>query len=419
MNIKRFNRTFEEINQYGNNGYGINRLAYSKTEQQALKHLIALFRQEGMKVKIDAAGNVIARREGLKPTLPAVACGSHIDTVYNGGRYDGTIGVVAGLEVIRSFNDMNIQTEHPIEIIVFACEESARFGVSTIGSKAMTGLCKKEELIHLTDKDGISLEKAFRECSLNIHEIDQAVRAKDDIKVFYELHVEQGPVLENEQKDIGVVTGIAAPTRFHIEIKGEADHSGTTPMELRKDAFLGAAEIALAVEEIAGSESSNGTVGTVGVCNVNPGAMNVVPGYAEIQVDIRSISISSKEFVVQQLLEKVAIIEQKRQLEIHITKLSDEKPMKVQDEIIQSLTESCEQLGYSYKRMASGAGHDAMNMGRVFPTGMIFIPSKNGLSHNPDEFTPFEKIVMGANVLKAEMMKVAHVANRGEQRASI
>lgn len=419
MNIKRFKKTFEDLNQYGHSKRGINRLAYTKIEQYAVKHLISLFKKEGMSVKVDAAGNVIARREGTNPQLPAVACGSHIDTVYNGGRYDGTIGVVAGLEVIRSLNDEQIETEHPIEVIVFACEESARFGVSTIGSKAMTGLFKKEAFKQLTDKDGITLEDAFHACSFNMEEITNAVRRPEEIKMFYELHIEQGPVLEKTRKDIGVVTGIAAPTRFNIEITGQSSHSGTTPMDFRRDAFLGAAEIALGLEKIAILESDDGTVATIGVCEVLPGAMNVVPGKVELKADIRSISLPSKERAVQEFLQCIKRVEKERQLQVTVTELCDETPIDMDPEAVQLLIETCEELELSYAEMPSGAGHDAMNMATIFPTGMIFVPSKNGLSHNPEEFTSINQIVMGATLLKESISKAARVVNRGERYASI
>src|SRR5699024_4913132 len=219
-----------------------NRLAYTEIERQAVKYFIELFEAEGMTVKIDEVGNVIARREGTEPNLPAVVTGSHIDTVYNGGKYDGVIGVVAGLEVIRSLNEQQIETENPIEVIIFACEESARFGVSTIGSMALIGEFNKEYL-KLEDKDGISLQSAMEKNQIDVQKIDEAARKPEEIKTFYERHIEQGPGLENENKRRGIATGIAAPTRFHLEIFGEASHSGTTPMELRRDALLGAAEI--------------------------------------------------------------------------------------------------------------------------------------------------------------------------------
>lgn len=408
MNLSRIEQTLLEINRFGYSEQGMNRLAYTESERQAIDFMIKLFEEEGMKVIIDPVGNVIARREGTDPTLPAVVTGSHLDTVYNGGKYDGTLGVIAGLEVVRSLNEQNIETKHPIEIVIFACEESARFGVSTIGSMAMIGEFK-EELLHLEDKDGISLRTAMENCKLNIEQIEQAERKKEEIKVFYELHIEQGPVLENEGKQIGIVTGIAAPTRFLLEVVGEAAHSGTTPMPLRKDALLGAAEIALTLEQSALKEAENDTVATVGKCEVVSGSMNVIPGKVKMTIDIRSINFKSKRKVVSELYQIIELIEKKRDVKVSISQLCNDRPIKMNDDIIHSLVQSCEKLNLSYRQMPSGAGHDAMMMAKRFPTGLIFVPSKNGISHNKEEFTSLEQIGAGVSLLKEAILQAALV----------
>lgn len=408
MNLKRIEQSLIEINRFGYSEQGMNRLAYTESERQAIDYMIKLFEEEGMKVIIDPVGNVIARREGTDPTLPAVVTGSHLDTVYNGGKYDGTLGVIAGLEVVRYLNEQNIETKHPIEIVIFACEESARFGVSTIGSMAMIGEFK-EELLQLKDKDGISLRTAMENCSLNIERIEQAERKKEEIKVFYELHIEQGPVLENEGKQIGIVTGIAAPTRFHLEVVGEAAHSGTTPMPLRKDALLGAAEIALSLEQSALKEVENDTVATVGKCEVVSGSMNVIPEKVTMTIDIRSIHFKSKRKVVSELYQIIELIEKKRNVKVSISQLCNDRPIKMNDDIIHFLVQSCEKLNLSYRQMPSGAGHDAMMMAKRFPTGLIFVPSKNGISHNKEEFTSLEQIGAGVSLLKEAILQAALV----------
>lgn len=408
MNLKRIEQSLIEINRFGYSEQGMNRLAYTESERQAIDYMIKLFEEESMKVIIDPVGNVIARREGTDPTLPAVVTGSHLDTVYNGGKYDGTLGVIAGLEVVRYLNEQNIETKHPIEIVIFACEESARFGVSTIGSMAMIGEFK-EELLQLKDKDGISLRTAMENCSLNIERIEQAERKKEEIKVFYELHIEQGPVLENEGKQIGIVTGIAAPTRFHLEVVGEAAHSGTTPMPLRKDALLGAAEIALSLEQSALKEVENDTVATVGKCEVVSGSMNVIPEKVTMTIDIRSIHFKSKRKVVSELYQIIELIEKKRDVKVSISQLCNDRPIKMNDDIIHFLVQSCEKLNLSYRQMPSGAGHDAMMMAKRFPTGLIFVPSKNGISHNKEEFTSLEQIGAGVSLLKEAILQAALV----------
>ena len=412
MNFKRLEHTLGKLNTFSKQGQGINRLAYTDEERQATQYIIDLCEKEGMEVNVDTVGNVIARRKGTNSALPAVACGSHIDSVYEAGKYDGTVGVVAALEVIRSLNDDNIRTEHPIEMIVFACEESARFGFSTLGSKAMAGLLKKEDITNLKDKQGISIQREFSKYGLNVNEIKEAERSKEVFKVFLELHIEQGPVLEKEGKQIGIVTGIAGPTRFKLQIQGQASHSGSTPMNYRKDAFLGAAEIALTLEEAAQSEASRGTVATVGVCDVNPGAMNIVPGMVEMGIDIRGISIESKEVVIKELYHAMQRIEKQRELKMSIIKLNDEAPVKMDENMIDSIKETCEQYGNTYTLMPSGAGHDVMNMAQLSPSVLFFIPSRNGLSHNPEEYTSLEHIAMGAFLLKEEILKHAKVSQK-------
>lgn len=411
LNIERIERTFNTLNEFGYSDEGMNRIAYLEAEKAALQYMIQLMEAENMTVLVDAIGNVIARREGRDPNLPAVACGSHIDTVYNGGKYDGTVGVIAGLEVIRILNEENITTKHPIELIIFACEESARFGVATIGSKAMAGNIATTDLEKLTDRNGISFFTALEEQGLDGSRLGEVVRESTSLKAFYELHVEQGIVLEHEQKEIGVVSGIAAPTRFNVKIKGQAAHSGATPMWLRKDAFTAAAELVLFVEEAAGAEALNGTVATIGSAQVHPNAMNVVPGEVHLQIDIRGIFQASKDTVVTQLKKHVKEIKRKRRIEIELIELSNDAPVKLAPHIVESIRDTCVSLDIPYLEMPSGAGHDAMNMAQICPTGMIFIPSQGGISHNKHEYTSIEEIAKGIEVLKSELMKMAEVVD--------
>ncbi|WP_042354178.1 Zn-dependent hydrolase [Bacillus rubiinfantis] len=409
-NKQRYQALLDNINQYNSGTKGITRVAYTNEEQACTHALMRFCKDAKMNARLDHAGNVIARREGKNPNLPPVVMGSHIDTVYHGGKYDGVVGVTAGLEIIRRLNDKGIITDHPIELIAFACEESSRFGISTLGSKAMTGKINKQKYRHLKDRDGITLEKAFSLCALDFDAIDEADRSTERFKAFFELHIEQGPVLEMEKKQIGIVTGIAAPARFIIKIFGKASHSGTTPMNMRSDAFLGAAEIALALETAANQEKASGTVATVGVLDVVPGAMNVVPGEVEMKVDIRSTSTESRQRVVNQLEQIIAVIKEKRQLVIEREEISSEEPVLLSPEVGQSLKELCEERGLTFTFMQSGAGHDAMNMTGLGPVGLIFVPSKDGLSHHPDEHTELEDILAGIDLLEAAVLLYAGAA---------
>ena len=407
MKLDRLRQSFEQLATFSDEGEGINRLAYTETERNARDFLIKQFELAGLTVRIDYAGNVIARREGSVPDSPVVATGSHIDSVYAAGEYDGTAGVLVALEVMHSLADEGVETEHPLEVIIFACEESARFGASTLGSKAMSGRLDPAYTRSLTDKNGITLMRAFEENGLDLEEVHLAKRFRDEIKSFVELHIEQGPVLEKQGKAIGVVSAIAAPIRYHVHVDGTADHSGTTPMDYRHDALLGGAEIALAVEKAALTELAYGTVGTVGVFSVKPSAMNVVPGATDLYVDIRGTNLESRQRVVGSLGKTVNEVAKERGLDIWMDEISSEEPVQMDSELVAELEAICEERGVAWLEMPSGAGHDSMNMAALCPTGMIFVPSKNGLSHNPAEYTSMDQLMEGAEVLRAFMLRQA------------
>lgn len=404
---RRYEELLNNMNQYNSGSEGITRVAFTNEEQACSHAFMRLCKNEGLEIRMDYGGNIIAKREGNNKELPPVVIGSHLDTVYQGGKYDGVVGVTAGLEVIKRLNEQRIETEHPIELISFACEESSRFGLSTVGSKAMAGTLQKEKYQHLKDKDGITFEKALSLCALRFDQLDLASRSSERFKAFFELHIEQGPVLINNNKKIGIVTGIAAPVRLIIEIKGAASHSGTTPMNMRKDALLGASELALALEDAAKREQHNGTVATIGVLSIPMGAMNVVPGMVEMKVDIRSTSVTSRNKVLDALYKRIEDVMVKRGLEIKSQEISKEDPVHLSDELSRQVEKICLDKELPYQWMQSGAGHDAMNMTSFGPVGLLFIPSLNGISHHPDEHTDLEDILIGIDVLEAAVLEQA------------
>jgi hydantoinase/carbamoylase family amidase len=404
---RRYEELLNNLNQYNSGTKGITRVAFTNEEQACGHAFMRLCKNEGLEIRMDYCGNIIARREGKQKNLPPVVIGSHLDTVYQGGKYDGVVGVTAGLEVIKRLNEQKLETEHPIEIISFACEESSRFGVSTVGSKAMAGILQKEKYQHLKDKDGITFEKALSLCALRFDQLDLASRATERFQAFFELHIEQGPILMNTNKKIGIVTGIAAPVRLIIEVKGAASHSGTTPMNMRKDALLGASELALALEEAAKEEQHNGTVATIGVLSIPMGAMNVVPGTVEMKVDIRSTSTASRNKVLDALLKKMEDVQERRGLTIASQEISNEEPVQLSKELTLQIEKICQEKNLPYQWMQSGAGHDAMNMTSFGPVGLIFIPSLNGISHHPDEHTDLDDILIGIDVLEAAVIQRA------------
>lgn len=407
MCIQRINNMIDNLNQFNRSKTGVTRLAYTKEEQEAKQFFIQMCEREGMHIREDACGNVIAKRNGWDPSLPAVSCGSHLDSVIQGGKYDGTVGVVAALEVIRRLNEKEVETKHPIELICFAAEESTRFGVSTIGSKAMAGLVDEKRMSGLRDRQGVSLVEAFKACGLNAGRITECKRRKEELKAFFEVHIEQGVTLETQKKQVGIVTSIAAPTRLQVYVKGQASHSGATLMHLRKDALLGGSEIALGLENVAKAESKNGTVATVGVFDVEPGAINIVPGAVNMQIDIRGTSSQSKLNVLNELINIFSRVERNRGLSVEWKMLSVEEPVQLDEAVIKSLSDTCKELELSYILMTSGAGHDAMNMAKICPTGLIFVPSQGGVSHHPDEYTSIENIAAGVDLLESVVKKWA------------
>lgn len=402
----RFEKIFDQLSSYGQKEGGINRIAYSKEEQSALNFLTALAKENGFLTRKDAVGNLIITRLGTDRSLSSIATGSHIDSVYNGGKYDGVVGVISALEVLLRLNDKQIKTRRSIELIVFACEESARFGVATIGSKVMTGNFKSD-LLQLKDKNQVTLHEALLQCDYQPDKLESAIRKKDEIEYFIELHTEQGPILERENKEIGLVTGIAAPTRFEVTLRGEASHSGSTPMNYRKDALVAASKIILELEKLAFKEVKYKTVATCGVLNITSSAMNVIPGEVRLQIDIRSIDYASKKRVVDQFTTLVDKVSKERNLQAKIDLLSDEIPTLLDKELLELIKSICIKKKIEFTELPSGAGHDAMNMARVYKTAMIFLPSKEGLSHNPKEYTSLASIAQGVQLLEKVIYKLA------------
>ena len=403
---ERLVKDFEAMAQLTAPGEGINRLAFTDADWAGRQYIIDRMTDAGLSVEIDDFGNVTGYKIGKKPDLPAVMVGSHTDSVPNGGNYDGVVGVLSAIEVIRSMIDDGYEHDHTIAVVSFMCEESGRFGNATLGSKAMRGELTLQDLHHLVDKQGISLYEALKGRNLNPDGIE-TMAYKRPVKSFTEIHIEQGKVLEHEQKTIGIVTGIAAPERFYVTIRGNADHSGATPMNLRHDALCGASKIILGIEEIASMQEEPPVVGTVGVVEVTPGAMNVIPGAVKLGVDIRSISKVARNSVVTLVKEFIDITAEKRGLSYTIETIAQDHPVEMHPAMIREIEEAVKSVGVEYMTIPSGAGHDAMHWAEVVPTGMIFIPCRDGISHNPAEFAEMDDIVTGAAVLDKVLRKLS------------
>ncbi|MDY0212524.1 MAG: M20 family metallo-hydrolase [Desulfuromonadaceae bacterium] len=399
--MDNFRHDFNSIAQCGilANG-GLTRLALSPPDQEARAYLIKIMREEGLKVHIDAAGNIHGLLEGRNPELAAVAIGSHLDSVPQGGHYDGVIGVLAGIEVARRLKSADLHPLRSLKIVNFSAEESSRFGVATLGSKAITGKITTEELKQITDNEGTSFYTALQQSGCDIDALTHEVIGKDDIYAFLELHIEQGGILERKNIDIGLVTAIAAPSRFDLTLTGRSDHSGNTPMHMRRDALAGAAEVVLAVEDIACNSGVSG-VGTVGVLKVEPGAMNVVPGRVHLQIDIRDTSMEAKNHAVAELQRRIELIAQKRNLGISIKMLCNDEPITLDSTLRKRIQHLACTMNITTMEMISGAGHDAMHFAAIAPTALLFIPSIEGISHNINEQSSFEAIAKGIELLYA------------------
>lgn len=403
---ERLVKDFEAMAQLTAPGEGINRLAFTDADWAGRQYIIDRMTDAGLSVEIDDFGNVIGYKIGKKADLPVVMVGSHTDSVPNGGNYDGVVGVLSAIEVIRGMTDDGYEHDHTIAVVSFMCEESGRFGNATLGSKAMCGELTLQDLHRLVDKQGISLYEALKGRNLNPDGIE-TMAYKRPVKSFTEIHIEQGKVLEHEQKTIGIVTGIAAPERFYVTIRGNADHSGATPMNLRHDALCGASKIILGIEEIASMQEEPPVVGTVGVVEVTPGAMNVIPGAVKLGVDIRSISKAARNSVVTLVKEFIDITAEKRGLSYTIETIAQDHPVEMHPAMIREIEEAVKSVGVEYMTMPSGAGHDAMHWAEAVPTGMIFIPCRDGISHNPAEFAEMDDIVTGAEVLDKVLRKLS------------
>ena len=407
---ERLQKDFDAMAQLTGLGEGVNRLAFTDADWEGRQYIIDCMNDAGLDVEIDGFGNVIGYKVGTNPDLPVVMVGSHTDSVPNGGNYDGVVGVLSAIEAVRSMIDDGFEHEHTIAVVDFMCEESSRFGAATLGSKAMRGKLTLNDLHRLVDTQGISLYDSLKERKLHPDAIESMAYNRP-VKAFIEMHIEQGKVLEHEQKQIGIVSGIAAPERFYVTIRGNADHSGATPMNLRHDALCGASKIILGIKEVTSMQEEPPVVGTVGIAEVVPGAMNVIPGAVKLGVDIRSISKVARDSVVFLIKELIDVIAEKRGLSYTIEPISKDHPVSMHPLMVKEIERAVTSLQLEYMIMPSGAGHDAMHWAEVAPTGMIFIPCRDGISHNSAEFAAMDDIVAGAEVLENVIKNISLVGN--------
>ncbi|PWR19732.1 allantoate amidohydrolase [Zavarzinia compransoris] len=374
----------------------LTRVFLSKEHRAAAEELLGWMRDAGMKAHIDAIGNVVGRYEGLVPNAPCLMMGSHIDTVRDAGKYDGNMGVLAALAAVEEFNKAGERFPFAIEVIAFGDEEGVRFPVTLSGSRAIAGTFDQTTL-SLTDKEGKSLRQALAEFGCDPTRITDSARRRDQVLAFVELHIEQGPVLEAAGLPVGAVTAINGASRLSVEVKGTANHAGTVPMHLRRDALAAAAEMMLSVEARGRAEPD--LVATVGRVDVLPGAVNVIPGLVRFTMDVRSPSDSARRRAVADIDRRIAEIAAARDVGIAITLTHEAAACRCDPKLIDAIGRSIARTGLAPMTLPSGAGHDAMAFARLCPVGMIFVRCEKGISHNPAEAITVEDADAAMRVL--------------------
>ncbi len=402
---KRLQTDIDALAQFGKSGpTAITRLAFSEADNEAHQHVERLMREAGLETRHDVFGNLIGRLGGSETGTKPVMTGSHVDGPPDGGIYDGVIGVLSGIEACRMLSEAGVSTRRPIEVVAVRCEHLDRFGVSCLGSRVLGGKLEQGDLDRLEDEDGNILRRVLEECGFQPDQL-AAASLKDRVHAWVELHVEQGRVLVNQGKTIGVVTAIAGPTRYKVRVKGLADHSGATPMSIRRDAMMGAAEMILDLERL--SRATEDCVGTVGVIRAFPGAVHTIPGTVEFYVDIRGVHAPDKARLVDAFRQAMEGRARERDLGLSMETFVDEPPVPCTDWVVAELTRVCEDLDANFMVMPSGAGHDTQHIAAVADVGMVFIPSGGGIAHTPDEYTPIEDVAYGTEVLAEALSRLA------------
>lgn len=406
INFERLRRDILDLGEIGasEEDRGIYRMAFTDADMEARSWLGKRIEQAGLEADQDGAANVFGRLNGPAKE-PAVLMGSHLDTVPAGGHLDGALGVLVALECLRTIKDEGIKTRNPIELVAFSDEEG-RFG-PPFGSRAIVGDLTRADLHNATDLDGVRLEDAMSAQGLDPQEALQARHTPESLRAYLELHIEQGPVLENRRCPVGIVEGFTGLFRWGIRLIGEADHAGTTPMPMRHDAFLGVAEFAGEIPRMLEEHGSQDSVATIGSLELLPGSVNTVPALAEFSIDVRDPDPDVLEELGRALRRVLSAIARRRGLMFEFDILSMIPPVACDREIVGLVARSADELGVNYHAMRSGAIHDAQIMSRITSVGMIFVPSKDGRSHSPAEWTHWEDIEVGANVALRTLLSLA------------
>lgn len=417
INRSRLHNNIMNLSEIGRTGEtGVCRLAHSREDRQAVDWVKGWMEAAGLTTRIDAFGNLIGRLEGRFPDAPVLMVGSHIDTQPYGGRYDGTVGVLGGLEAVQTMIESGYKPAMPIEVVSFSDEEGTRFGKGLFGVRGMLGQLEEGEL-ERTDANGITRRQALLEFGGDPAKFKESEYAPGTIGMYLELHIEQGPVLESLGEPIGIVTGISGPLWLTVELRGFAGHAGSVPMHLRKDALVGAARVINEVRRLARSEAGAPTVGTVGSLEVFPNSRNIIPEHVRFTIDLRDIDHERRLALEKQLIESIHKIAEEEGLSCSIREDMSSAPRYCAPGIMEAVRASAGEIGLNPPELMSGPFHDALAMSHCCDYGMIFVRCKDGISHNPQEYASEEDIAIGTEVLYRTLLKLSDARKGDEQDA--
>ncbi|MFC4766728.1 allantoate amidohydrolase [Effusibacillus consociatus] len=403
INVERIMQRIDKLAECSSTDYGVTRLSFTKESEAAAELVSQWMRDAGMSVRRDQLNNLIGRYEGKHSDAPVLIIGSHLDSVVHAGKYDGILGVISGIEVVQTLFENGVQPDTPIEVVAFCDEEGARFHTTLLGSRAMAGSLRDEDF-EAEDEKGTTLASSIRELGLDPSAYRLAARDPKTIKGYIELHIEQGPVLEQLDQACGVVVGIAGASRYEFRVEGSAGHAGTVPMALRKDALVGASEMIQAIERI--TLQYENVVATVGKLTVTPGASNVIPGTVKGTLDIRSIEDEQRHEALKLIVEECERISQRQGLSCYFYKIMESSAVSCSNSFMNVISTVLEMHDIIPFEIVSGAGHDAMAMAAIAEIGMIFVRCKEGISHHPAEEVTGEDMQKAASVLLDTVVKL-------------
>lgn len=405
--LSRLKKNIEELSSFNATpGKGITRFSYSPEDAQAREYLYAILEEMGLQIKVDAVGNVRARLQGKKREAPVIMTGSHIDSVLHGGKFDGVVGVIGGLEVLRVMIENEVELNHPLELIIFAEEEGSNFGSAMAGSKTLTGKYSLEDLIKIKNPDGVSMYEMAKAAGYSPEKCQEYLLQPGEVKAMLEMHVEQSVVLDAENIPVGIVRAIAGSKWFAVTLEGVSNHAGATPMHLRNDPMVGASRVIAQIPSIVKEQANPTTVATVGKITCDPNVPNVIPSSVTFTVDIRDVKQQGIEIVENELRKFTEDVTDSLGLQKDIALMGASEPITLSSRIIEVLEEAALSKQIKYKIMNSGAVHDACLLASVTDVGMIFVPSKNGRSHVPEESTNYEDVQRGCDILLEAILKL-------------